>query len=328
MTAGLRSPALAATCRRPDLLPHHLERLASLQRKHELRKEALYERTSPLRRILLDEIRQQRDALLESLLMNADLQDTGEPLSSVLAELRRYNTFCDWAALDLVALAVCTGATPRQIADALAPRLLIYHAFRLGDDVIDGHDDYKGGERTAFGNLRSRREIGTAAGPASIIMAFLMALFASRLLDREEQNLALRTLAGGLREAVPPRQCTLEEYRRIVDGKMISYSLLLHLPLVRLLPKLEGAELKPFLQVSFYLSQIANDLGDVEDDWLRHQPNYWNLREWPPSRAEEEFIAALFRISRDCDRFAGDLADYTHARVADLIRYTLKITGG
>jgi geranylgeranyl pyrophosphate synthase len=291
----------------------HLERLQESLERHDEHKKAFYDRTAELREKLLEEIRSARDALLREMFILAGLDgpESGA-LGEIAEEIRRYNRFCDWAVFDLVALAAC---------------LPFLHAFRIGDDVVDDHEDYKRGAPTALGNLRRSVAVRDAAQVANLLSCFMMVFEAAGRLDLGDRRLALHTLAGALRESLPAARRTLADYRRMVDGKMVCYAFLIYRPAVERLavPAATRAAFERFLKRSFFLAQIANDLVDLEDDQARRQPNYWTLP-WEPGRAAAEFLSRLGWLSDACRRFEGDLGDYAHSRVADLLRYTLQVS--
>ena len=305
------------------------QELEHLLQKHEPFKEAFYERTEALRSTLLETVQSVRDERLGSMLHQAGFdQPPNDPLAPVAAETRRYNRFCDWSIYDLVVFGACLEAPAHEIARRLAPPLLVFHAFRIGDDVVDGHEDYKHGAPTSLANLRAQLGSKDRSAVANLIVVFMMLLEASRDLGERERTLALRTLGGAIRESLFTGSDSyahdLGAYQTLVDGKMISYGLLLYNPLITLVPTAQRAAIELFLARSFYVAQLTNDLLDREDDRRAGQANFWNLhREARP--AVETFANLLRWMSQRCDRFPGDLRFYAHARTADLLRYTLQI---
>jgi len=301
-----------------------LEELRRRQLAHEPLKQRYFHETSALRELLLRELPRARDAWMEGLFGQ---WPSTAAVAPVMRELQAYARRCDWGLLDVTALAAALPSLdPDALARFMAPRLALYQAFRMTDDALDEHLDYKGQLRTALGTLVDGGMPLSAARATQILGALMMAMQSCAELSPPERELGLRTVWGALAESVPQEPWSLAQYREMVRGKMGCYSMLLYGPLAnRLAPaEGEGGALHAFLERTFYVSQVINDLGDRDDDRARGQPNFWNLG-LDAQAQQAEFQAELDALESGCRGFDGALGGYAHSRMADLLRYTLDV---
>jgi len=287
----------------------------------EPRKAAYYDGTAARRRQILDEVVAARNALLDEALSSGLAKGESQEADRALQEITAYAARCDWILFDTVALAAAGASIARKIASDLAPRLLVYHSFRMMDDVIDQHHDYKGGLATALGALSADPVLSPAASGCNQLTALLLFGHGLRSFSGDEARLAWSTIGGALLELFPASETTEQRYQTIVEGKMVSYGLILYGPLIVDHPTAVRAQLRTFLATSFRLAQILNDLGDQEDDRLHRRPNYWAID--TAEAREDMFEAELGDLERQALDLAAPVAGYALSRVADLCRYGL-----
>ncbi len=122
-----------------------------------------------------------------------------------------------------------------------------------------------------------------------------------------------------------------EDYLRMVEHKMVSYSRLIYGPVLDAAGRsLDGAT-GAFFDSSFVLGQVLNDLADLEEDTIRRQPNFWTAN---GAGAPAEMLARFEELTTLMGEPPRDLAGYAHSRIADLAQYgldvdeRLKTTGG
>ncbi len=299
--------------------------LKQRQETHEQFKRRYFEETAAQRELLLKESIRVRDALLADLFRQIPEGLTTPRMKATVNEFQAYARRCDWGLLDLVALAAAASdRSAGEIASLLAPRLTLYHSFRMIDDVLDDHFNYKGGLRTALGAITDAGAPTPAARAANVLGALMMAVQTVPALEPHELSLVQQTLRGALSESLQTTSWSLTQYREMVAGKMVSYGMILYGPIKSLFAPAWREPLQGFLKQTFYVSQLANDLGDRPDDQARGQPNFWNL-ELEASHQEEAFRKELDELEQSCRGFQGLLSGYAHTRMADLLRYTLSM---
>ena len=295
------------------------ERLQVLRAAAVVQKDQFYSATPARRAELFAAIKTARNRLLDDSVREVtQFLEPSSGLNVVLERMRHYFDQSDWALLDLVALATCLDAPVDAIATKLAPNALMYHCLRMVDDVLDVHHHYKGGAQTLFGYLAERGYDGVHG---NILPATLLIARHAHLLPPRERQLFERTTIGMLHESFPAPVVTLNDYRRIAAGKMGSYGSFLYSPVVAMFAS-HSAAIVDFLDESFVLSQVANDLYDRNDDAARGQPNFWHV--------VGDHDAAMRQFEGDIERWAARADDvgtaqrYAHARIADLLTYVLQ----
>lgn len=255
-----------------------------------------------------------------------EVRAESEALKQLRVKICDYFDRSDWALLDMIALAACTSVPAEQVSDAVAANALLYHALRMLDDVLDCHQDYKGGQRTLFGELSGDAETVQLASAGNLlpVMIMMASTITSTKLTEEDRRLIERTLMGMLHESFPGSIRSLESYREIAMAKMGAYGLFLYRPVLLMFEAATQKRLERFLARSFFVSQVINDLHDRHEDEARRQPNYWFLVH-EPQDAVGRLIREISVLSWACSRVAPPARDYAHARVADLIGYILKV---
>jgi hypothetical protein len=307
------------------LLPGAMSLLQALHEAHRPRKDLFYQRTTQYRSQLFTSIKKSRNRLLDDIFVRVgDARVESESLIQLRTGIYDYFDRSDWTFVDLIALAACTSVPPEQVADLVAPNALVYHSLRMLDDVLDGHHDYKGGERTLFGVLSDDAGKSHLASAGNLIPAMIVMATASVRLPAEERQLIERTLIGMLHESFPGDWNTAESYRQIALAKMGAYGMFLYRPVLLLFNAPDRAELDAFLVRSFFVSQLVNDLQDQEDDEARQQPNFWRMgRE--PEAAWGELVGEIEAMDRSCAEVPGQAREYVHTRMTDLIGYLLQV---
>jgi hypothetical protein len=298
-------------------------RLARLHADHAPAKDVFYEATSTRRQALFDAIRSARDGRLDA--MEQRVREAGSPspaLAHVLAGGRGYFARSDWAMLDMVALAACTDAPVQELSDAIAPGAVLYHCLRMLDDVLDGHDDYKGGSRTLYGEVRQASG-DVSAVHANVLPAVLLVLQEGPTIPVEQRALLERTLSGMLHESFPAAPLDVEGYLQIASAKMGAYGRFLYAPAIARFGSSDRDAVDAFLLESFVWSQVANDLYDLDDDARRAQPNYWSL-DRAESDVGSEAAEGLERWADRAARLPLAARPYGLARVVDLTNYLLR----
>jgi hypothetical protein len=155
----------------------------------------------------------------------------------------------------------------------------------------------------------------------------LMVLDGFTGLDSEGQSFTQRTLMGMLDEAIAGDINTIDRYRQMTEGKMVSYGMLLYSPFVNCFDAIVRPQLSKFLKHSFYVAQMINDLHDQQRDLQRNQVNIWSL---PLDRGliVEYFVTEVMELSASCATMDEPVSNYSHARVTDLANYALQIIEG
>jgi hypothetical protein len=283
-----------------------------------------YAATEEPRRQILDAVVDRRDIALATLAADATGVHDTDVREEVWVPLQEYARRSDWVLFDPIALAVCGDVAPAEIAARWVPNLLVYHAYRMVDDVLDGHLTYKGHYPTLFAQLREARP-GAAEGLVLLPALGLLEAAVPALPERD-RTAALATLWGALRETVGLATSDIAAYERMVAGKMVAYGRLLYGPAIpRHLDAAQRTVLERFLDDTFLVSQMANDLLDLEADRSRGQPNYWTLPGQDPS---VEFVGRLDRLNEAIGGLPADVRAYGCARAADLCRYVAQICDG
>ncbi|MBD2896928.1 hypothetical protein amrb99_58800 [Actinomadura sp. RB99] len=301
------------------LPPDLYERLVRLNEAHKPAKDGFYAGTEKQRGTLLTEVQRARDQLLATFM--APVWGRWPDLEALSRETREYARRCDWTLIDLVALAASLRVGPAELSRRLAAPLLAYQALRMLDDVIDGHLDYKGGYQTFYGAMVRANGVVAARGLTICTAAALLAE-GTRHLDEPQARQLHETLAAAIQElhGIGPNEH--QDYLRMVEGKMGAYSSIIYGPVVAELAEVQTVE--TFLARTFRVSQIINDLHDLEDDRARNQPNFWLLY---PSAGEAATACGLHLDELEAAYAAlPDIArPYGDTRLADLSGYALEV---
>ncbi len=300
--------------------------LDAMDASHRRAKDRFYRCTAGRRAGLFVCIKQARNRLLDEIFDRINhVRGASPPLSRLQEEMYAYFERSDWALLDMIALAACTAAAVDKVAEAVASHALIYHSLRMLDDVLDSHYDYKGGSRTLLGELCADAATKGAASAGNLIPAMIIMASNCARLSTADRDLVERTLIGMLHESFSGSRCTLESYRAIAMAKMGAYGLFLYRPVLLLFDESARSKLETFLERTFFVSQVINDLQDQRDDQQRGQPNYW-LIDTPANEALDALIGEIRWLSLACSRVVPSAMDYAHARLADLIGYLLHVS--
>ncbi|TDC50229.1 hypothetical protein E1281_22350 [Actinomadura sp. KC345] len=302
------------------MLPLELyERLAHLNEAHKPAKDGFYADTEEQRGILLAEVRRARDQLLAAFMAPAQLR--WPDVETLSRETREYARRCDWTLIDLVALAASLRVGAAELSRRLAAPLLAYQALRMLDDVIDGHLDYKGGYQTFYGAMLRAHGADPARGLTICTAAALLAEGA-RHLDEPQALRLHETLAAAIRElhGIGPNE--RQDYLGMVDGKMGAYSSIIYGPVLADLAEARAVE--TFLARTFLVSQVINDLHDLDDDRARNQPNFWLLY---PSTGEAATACGLHldELEAAYTALPDSARPYGDTRLADLSGYALEV---
>ncbi|OLT35190.1 hypothetical protein BJF79_07045 [Actinomadura sp. CNU-125] len=300
------------------LPPDLYERLAGLNEAHKPAKDSFYADTEGQRGTLLKEVRRARDQLLATFM--APAQRRWPDLETLSRETLEYARRCDWTLIDLVALAAALRVGPAELGRRLASPLLAYQALRMLDDVIDGHLDYKGGYETFYGVMLRARGSDTARGLTICTAAALLAE-GTRHLDDPQVRQLHETLASATRElhGIGPNEHL--DYLHMVAGKMGAYSSIIYGPV--LADVAEAQAVTKFLARTFFVSQVINDLHDLEDDRARGQPNFWLL--YPSAReAATAFGLHLDELEAAYTALPDMARPYGDVRLTDLSGYALQ----
>jgi hypothetical protein len=292
--------------------------LEAHRRTHAPAKQAFFDATDTARADLLREVAAARDAMLDVVLgRNDPTALASAPVRAAIASIGRYAGASDWNLIDVGVLALCLPDRGDAVTERLAAASLAFHALRMVDDAIDGHRSYKNDYPTMLGELTVRQDTASAASTVTLLAA--LPLLCEGLCRCPSINDALqRTVFGALHEALAtdPRR----EYDAIVVGKMVSYGLVLYGPVIAAIEQQERRAVTAFLQASFRLGQLANDLLDAESDAAQGQPNYWNIH-------GDDASAGVVREMDGLVRLAAPMADryqpYASARICDLAGYGL-----
>ncbi|MGH8883716.1 MAG: class 1 isoprenoid biosynthesis enzyme [Egibacteraceae bacterium] len=298
----------------PDLLQYlYRQRL-----DHEPHKERFFAATHLERAALFREVTRVRDVFLDD--CTALSRRDWPELDEVWKEFSEYAHRCDWAILDAIVLATCLSKDPHKLGQQLGPCLLVYQAMRMIDDVVDDHLHYKRLYSTAYGILQLSRGQVKARGLTFIAAAALLVHGVTRLPART--LCAVQAVATAtLKEVDGLSLGNMEDYSRIVEGKMVAYSSIFYDPIIEDLE--DCTEIRDFLARSFRLGQVLNDLHDLQDDKDRLQPNFWLLHS-DPEAAESDFIHSMDDLVTACRCLPAVLRPYGHARIADLAGYAIQ----
>jgi hypothetical protein len=139
---------------RSVMTQHIIARLKEWLEVAEPLKQDWYDRSEVRRAGILCAISEERDRRLAQLLKPPPEMLADSALHSSLMEVSAYMRRCDWNLFDPVALMAAGSTTPSEAAAEVVPRMFVYHAFRMIDDVIDDHTQYKGSYPTSLGELR------------------------------------------------------------------------------------------------------------------------------------------------------------------------------
>ncbi len=301
-----------------------VNRLADARTRRSAQKQELLTATEQRRSDLFDSLRKRRDVVLSEALAAPEGVHLGQA-AVVIAEAEAYAKRCDWNWVDLSAFLACAPESSEETLEALAAAGLVYQAFRMIDDVIDRHLDYKGGYATLLGVLSDGRCTNPDAGALLPAILVLMDVIVGHRLSAWAVDQARRTVFGALEES-SGSPSDLSEYDTIVSGKMVAYGFLLFAPALQALDAEASSNLEPFFTESFRVSQIANDLQDIAEDRLRDQPNFWLLFE-SPDQAEKTFLERFDRLEQLACRVPDRFLPYTNLRVHDIAVYFEQVLG-
>lgn len=301
-----------------------IEKLENILKESRPFKDAFLSATESVRQKHMRFIIGKRDVYLDTFMSSAEDDDMGQNLSTVvLKEVKAYANRCNWNFIDIVFLMACVDNLDETVLEKVARLSLLYQALRMIDDLIDDHLYYKEEFITLYGVLKSNPQTSARALSGSILPALLMICEGLRNSTDKYFSLTIKTVCGALREIDDVKSITLTKYNKIVEGKMISYGMLLYGPVLDAMGRTSEQTMKSFLRKSFLFSQIANDLIDREDDLKRGQPNFWNIF----SRIEDAadyYLAQLLEIYISLHDFPAELKPYAYTRLYDIMNYVVQ----
>jgi hypothetical protein len=265
-----------------------------------------------------------RDTYLESIFSKSIYFARAESAVDVLFnEVKAYAERCNWNYVDPIILMACFDKLGDDVFDKVARLGLIYQAFRMIDDLLDDHIDYKGGYPTLYGNLRKNSLTSNHVLASSILPALLMICEGLRYDIDKYTNLAQQTILRALYEVINCKTLSIERYYRIVEGKMVSYGMLLYTPLIDAMGPNSSTVMEPLLRRTFLLSQIANDLVDKKDDHVQGQPNFWQIID-NSMTAADTFLKQLFTLYDQRETFPSNFKPYVFTRLHDIGKYVVQ----
>jgi len=217
-----------------------------------------------------------RDELLVELLRSLTASGSDHPVVLRLRdEIEAYVHRCDWCLLDTLHLAACQREDPAILSQRLAASLLVYHGFRLLDDLFDDHSSYKGRFPTLLAKIeefvtRRDRRLTFLTLPAVLLL-----LDGACVVSTEVRELAKQTINGMIIEKDCGKVLPEAKYRTLVNQKSVSYGLILYIPVLEKVSLAVRGAVEDFVRESIVVSQILNDLVDVKEDNRLEQPNFW-----------------------------------------------------
>jgi hypothetical protein len=284
-------------------------------------KEVFMHRTEASRTKFLQSIGLARDQLLECCLSQASLHArSNSNVGFILDLIKQYAHASDWNLVDVTVLALCLeDANREELIQRIASASLAFHSLRMIDDAIDRHLTYKGNYPTMFGTLCDRTDLRAAAADVTLIAALL--LFGEGVARSPFLLVHLqKTILGALQESLV--KDAIIEYDSIISGKMISYGMVLYSPVLADIDNHCRLSVSTFLEASFRLGQLLNDLLDCDADLTSKQPNFWNIhREDSP----ELMLNELAQLAARAEDLPIQFRPYGKTRLTDLARYGIEI---
>ncbi len=300
--------------------------LEQLQDRHGTRKDEFFSRSESIREAIFDKVTGERDRVLEELAESLSAKKLSERLvSPLIGDVVDYARETDWAILDCMVLAACAGRSPESIAKSMTPALLAFLAIRMLDDALDKHDTYKDDYATVRGALRNRYPDQETVDGAHWLLTTMIFAEAMRHTGEEDNYFSCQTLEAMMAEFTNDRAWNAADYREMAVGKMVNYGLLIYQPILNLIDTDSDDALRTFVECGSFVGQLVNDLGDVESDRQRGQPNFWLVE--PSPAAEAMLIGELQRMEKFADTAPDDFSYYASARIHDLADYTLRLLG-
>lgn len=304
-----------------DDVLHFLEGLRDRYNKH---KHVFFQQTEKFRSNMLNRIVYERNKHLDTIF--SDRLDTLFPKDFnhiLIKEIKEYSLKCDWNYIDPIILISCLEQSNEALIDRIARIGLLYHSFRILDDVLDDHENYKGNYPTLYGKLKNIYPFSRCILAASVLSTILLVCEGLRGSEDIYVDLAEKTVLGALAEVAEYENISLDIYGRIVENKMVCYGLILYTPILDAIEHPKRSKLESFLRHSFFLSQVVNDLLDMEEDRMRKQPNFWNLqKDWKSSY--DIFVKLFTELLKECDDIAVEFQPYARIRLSDLANYAVQ----
>ncbi len=287
-------------------------------------KDSFSKSSETIRETYLGEIILRRDALLCTAFDKKaqSMPYYGMQLEMLIKAVKDYASLCNWNFIDLTFLLACIDSVDDTLLEQIAKLSLIYQAFRMIDDLIDGHIDYKGEGTTLYGKLKSNPSTTSQVVTASILPALLMVCEGTQGIDSRYSVLAMNTIWGVLGETLGEPITTLDQYTAMVDGKMVAYGMLLYGPALNMLERQKQEHMNSLMRTTFLCSQIANDLVDRIDDAQRGQPNFWHILE--PYDASDHLTGMLSDLYEERQQTPNNLQPYLLSRLYDICNYIIR----
>ena len=287
-------------------------------------KDSFSKSSETVRETYLGEIISRRDALLCTIFDKKaqSMPYYGKQLEMLIEAVKDYASLCNWNFIDLTFLLACIDSVDDTLLEQIAKLSLIYQAFRMIDDLIDEHIDYKGEGTTLYGTLKSNPSTTSQVVTASILPALLMVCEGTYGTDRKYIDSAMKTVGGVLGETLGEPITTLEQYTAMVDGKMVAYGMLLYGPALNMLERQKQEHMNSLMRITFLCSQIANDLVDRIDDAQRGQPNFWHILD--PKDASDRLTDMLSDLYEGRQKISNELQPYLISRLYDICNYIIR----
>lgn len=132
-----------------------LQVLQELQEQHKSLKHEFFKRTENCRTNYHNQITQARNKYLDNFFSKSSVLSPMEVFNNtLLKEVKEYTERCDWDYIDPIILMGCLERIDDMLIEKMAKVGLLYQAFRIIDDVLDNHVDYKGEYPTLYGNIK------------------------------------------------------------------------------------------------------------------------------------------------------------------------------
>lgn len=287
-------------------------------------KDSFSKSSESLRQAYLSEIIARRDALLDRVLSTENhlLPSYSDKLLRLEKSIKKYAGHCNWNFVDLTFFLACMNEVDSSILEQIAKASLTYQAYRMIDDLIDEHMDYKGKGQTLYQLCKLDHELNLHLVSATILPALIMICEGLKELDRNFADCAIKTVKGVLIETLGNPIETVEQYTAMVDGKMVAYGMLLYGPALQMIDRQITRQVTSLMRETFLCSQIANDLFDRDDDAQRGQPNFWNILD--PNEAFEHLMEKLSILSAERFNIPAKLNFYFTSRLYDICKYIIQ----
>lgn len=240
-----------------------------------------------------------------------------EDLENLIQEACAYLRWLSWSLEDVIAVAAALELDPRKMARRIVSCHLVYQSGRIIDDIVDGHESYKGRRQTLLGARRrglegSGREWLAEKETLLVAVPLLMrgvrdysACFGANAPVAAVHLLAdsvSKACLGALVELSPERRRDKDRYEELVELKTTAHNSILLNPLFGVIEDDEFSRLRALHRKMSFLGQIFNDAADLAEDSENQQVNFFLLN------AEEKESISF----EDAVALRGELVDLLH----------------